>query len=830
MKHHRPTILARSLAIAFAGATTIITLPAMAEDDVVNVVEVTAQSRHQLISDVPIAIQVITAKDIQTLGAKDLSEMNGYIPGFTADNSEPTEPTFTIRGVQGGGDFGIGTDSPVGIYEDGVYTGKTGGAMMNFVDVQRIEVIKGPQGTLFGRNSAAGAISIVTNEPTQDVDALLHYTIGNFGTHKGDLMFNAPLSDTTAVRFVVTRIGSKGWVKNETTGNEVGDNSDWATRLSLKQSFGKAKVVFAWEHEELSQDARPAFGVITNPALPLGSTIPNIINNPTTPLTGGFTGVYNAAYVANFANPLHTPLVSSDQGSESRKFDGLTLRAEVPVGDLTFNSTTGYRLFTTWDATDNSGTNNPYTAISTLDAKKSRSIQQEFKLSGKNNAMDWISGLSFYNNSERQISGASANTGTIDTLNLLQGGSPAQTFAALFAGLGAGGVPGASAATTFPWAENTYSNTDTQAWSLYGDTIWHLDTKSNLTFGMRWSEDKKTMTWYTPPRQSQQFDQFLNSYGQYVPPSSNGPFTPASFPPNIVFSTEAATSSTPISSTKSWTNLSPRLVLDHKYDKDTMVFASLSQGYQAGGFNVFTPPNPASPNPSQRDPSYSPEKMTNLELGLKKTLPEINGSLNTSLFAYRFNNLQNISLTGAPGTVPTYNVTTSDQKAVGLDADGRFKPVSNVTVFAGMEYIDATFTKYDEVGTSGTTTNLAGQPVGTPLWTAMAGTNMTWNALNGHIDWTFEGNYTGATRRCSDAPGLQCLDYANIHSGAAMTKADTRLGWLNATRQFGVSVVVNNVFDKRYVTSLGGQLTSIGVPYATINPPRFVGIEFTASM
>jgi len=814
MEKNRRTILASSLAIAFAGSTAIFAMPALADDDI-KVVEVTAQSRHQVLSEVPISIDVVTAKDVATLGAKDMSELNGYIPGFTADNTEATEPVFSIRGVQGGGDFGIGTDSPVGIYEDGVYTGKTGGAMMNFIDMQRIEVIKGPQGTLFGRNSAAGAISVVTNEPSQDLDALMHVSAGAFGTHKGDLMLNAPLTDTAAVRFVFARDGSRGWVTDETTHQVDGGANDWATRLSFKETFGRAKLNFSWEHEELNQHGRPAFGVVRG-AGPIGI----------------FQGVYDSTYAATFSDPLHSPLISSDMGVESRKFDGLTLRFEAPVGDMTFNSTTGYRNFQTWDATDNSGTNNVYTAISTLDAKKAHSIQQEFKLSGKNESMDWISGVSFYNNNESQITGANTNTGTIDTLNLVGGGSPAATFGALFGALGAGGVPGVTSATTFPWAEYEYNSADSKAWSLYGDSIWHLDTKSNLTVGMRFSQDKKTMSWFTPPRESVAFDQFINSYGGFVPPQLGGPFTPASFPSNVAFATAAQLSATPVERTKSWTNLSPRLVLDHKYDANTMVFASLSQGYQAGGFNDFTPPNPNSNVQNQRDPSYSPEKMTNLEIGLKQTFPEYKATLNSSLFAYRFNNLQNISLTGTgqQGAVPTYNVTTSDQKAMGLDMDGRYRPTSNITLFGGMEFIDASYTKYDEVGTTGSTSNLAGQPVGTPYFTGMAGTNMTFEAMNGHMDFTFQGNHTSASRRCSDAPGLPCLNLPNIQTGVATTKFDTRLGWLNTTRQYGVSLVVNNVFNKRYVQFMGGQLTSIGVPYATITPPRYYGVEFTASM
>src|ERR1700758_1260502 len=127
----KQTILVRSLAVAFASSTAFVATHTFADDDV-QTVQVTAQSRQQLVKDVPITMQVVTAKDIEALAAVNLGDLNGYIPGLTASAIEPTQPTFTIRGVQGGGDFGIGTDSPVGIYEDGIYTGKTGGALMNF--------------------------------------------------------------------------------------------------------------------------------------------------------------------------------------------------------------------------------------------------------------------------------------------------------------------------------------------------------------------------------------------------------------------------------------------------------------------------------------------------------------------------------------------------------------------------------------------------------------------------------------------------------------------------------------------------------------------------
>jgi iron complex outermembrane receptor protein len=125
---------------------------------------VTAQSRSQQVQDVPIPMQIVTSAQIDSLAATDLSKMDGYIPGLVVGGEQPTQPNYGLRGIYVT-DFGIGTDSPIGIYEDDVYAGKSGGALLTFNDIQRVEVLMGPQGTLFGRNSAGGAISIVTNEP-----------------------------------------------------------------------------------------------------------------------------------------------------------------------------------------------------------------------------------------------------------------------------------------------------------------------------------------------------------------------------------------------------------------------------------------------------------------------------------------------------------------------------------------------------------------------------------------------------------------------------------------------------------------------------------------
>jgi iron complex outermembrane receptor protein len=797
MHPHRP-VIAASLASAF------LVPPAWAADEVQSVL-VTAQSRKQLAQDVPMTMQVLSSRDIEAVGAKDLADLNGYIPGLTADAIEPTQPVFGIRGVQAG-DFGIATDSPVGIYVDGVYTGKTGGALMNFVDVQRIEVVKGPQGTLFGRNSAAGAIAITTNEPGKELDAAGHVKLGRFGRANADLMMNFPISDTFAARIVAVRAGSEGWADNSATGKKSGGDKDWATRVSLRKDFDAAKVVFGWEHENMEQYGRPGFGVIKDPSLPLA----------------GYRGVYDAAYTANFVNPLDAPLANDQQGSEGRMFDGATLRIEAPLAGMTFNSTTAYRRFKTHNLTDNDGGASAGLYLTTQDAKRARSFQQEFKLSGKTGQLDWVAGLSFFHNNEHQDAGAYVTTGTLDTLSQFAGGAP--NFALLFGGLGAAGLPGINADSVFSWDETHYSDVRTRSAAVYGDTIWHLTPQTNATVGLRYTRDNKRMTWYVPGRVSPQLDDFLNRFGPLAGVDAS------TFPSNVIFATAGQLAAAPVSREKDWTDWSPRLVLDHKLNPNTLLFTSLSRGYQAGGFNIFTPPNPASTTNTGRDPSFAPEKMTNVEAGVKLLLPDLRATINASLFAYKFKNLQDIQLYSV-GTVPTYNVVSSDQKAQGLDVDGRIRLSPRVTLFGGFEYIDQTYTRYQRLDADGTVTlDLGGQPVGTPRLTAMAGINLNWELAAGRASVNFQGSHAAAQRCNSDTAALSCLRTATLKTGTATSKFDLRVGWESPSARYGVALIVNNLFDQRYIQSLAGQTEQYGAPYSSITAPRAIGVEFRASM
>lgn len=795
-----------TLAFAVSQALATLAWPALAADDpALPSVIVTAQSRAQSLRDVPIAMQVVSPKEIADLGAVNLSDMNGYIPGLVVDGSQPTQPNFSLRGI-GTGDFGIATDAPVGVYLDGVYLGKTGGSLLDFNDVQRVEVLKGPQGTLFGRNSAAGAISIVSNEPSMEREASASVRVGSHGSVYGDAVLNAPLSSSLALRLSALSSHSSGWATNDNDGQKVGGDGAWGARMALKWSpSSQSKVVLSWEHQDIDQAARPAFGV--SPRVAAGAQ-PPFDADP-------------AALARTFVNPFQKGLQNDAPNRETLSLDGLTLKLEAPMAGMTFNSMTSWRKFKSYNRQDNDGTANIATYLDTANAEHNTTWQQEFKLSGKTALLDWVAGVSLFHAKVTQVSDVNTTTDTLDTLNantgpFAAGGIPAGVplFPVLY-GLALGdGTPfsGGAPASGTRWAEQMINGLTSKSASVYGDVIWHLDPSTNLTVGVRMTHDSKDTSWKVPAAISS--DPVAATVASGVLGLNN-----------ILLANAAMVAPLFPAASKSWNDTSPRLVLDHKLDEKTMLFVSYSKGYQSGGFNVF--------QPSDANGAFAPEKMSNFELGFKTYVPSARLALNGSVFSYRFKNLQGIELVSVSGGgVPTYNITSSNQRGTGADLDASVKLSSSVRLFGAAEYLDQTYDKYSFTDWSGKRVDLSGQPTGAPSLTLMAGLNVNWQALGGHMDMSLQGNYVSKVR-CNAQIVQQwgCLRGGALETGSATQRADFKLGWSSDDHRYGVALLVNNLFDKRYVSRPGGQsANSLGTPYTSLTPPRYVGVVLSANM
>ena len=772
--------------------------PAEKSADDQQVITVTAQSRTQQAQSVPISLQLVTADQLDKLSANNIGDINGYIPGLVVDAGQPTQPNYTLRGI-GTSDFGIGTDSPVGVYVDGVYTGKTGGALMNFNDTQRVEVLKGPQGTLFGRNSAAGAISIITREPGDDFDAQAHVRFGQYGERYVDALLNVPLGQDLAARFTFVDHKTDGWLTDAATGQKLNAQSDWGMRAQLKWEAGKTKVILSWEHENLDQDASVAIGIVP---LAAPGTTPAFPANP-----------------ATYINPIGAPIYNDVQGDrETRTFDGVTLRVEHPFSFATFNSTTAYRHFVSGNLEGNDGTNSIATYLDTNNIESNGTWQQEFKLSGKNDTVDWLTGISFFGETAHQTSQVDTYTDTLNTLSNNLYGFP--VYSQLQGAIDQFGLPINLFGNS--WQESMINKGSYRSNAIYGDAIWHLTPQVNLTTGVRFSHDSKEFSWYNPPRTADGLDAAiaeLNQASFFPTLVALGALSPTqaaqaqgALTQNIEFNNAAATYAK-VSMSNSWSDVSPRLVLDYKITPDTMVFGSVTKGYQSGGFNALAVAG-----------VYSPETVLNYEAGIKSYFREQHLLLNASVFSYKFSNLQSLNLVQNGSPIPSYQVTSSDQYGTGLDFEANWRPTRDWKLSFSSEYINQTYGNY----TSPDGVSLDNQAVGTPLWSAAATIDYTLrNVANGSMNFMLGQTYIGA-ERCNADSAYQgsCLSTPSFTVGAAQNHTDGRIGWEADTHKWGVAFYARNIFNNRYVQSIGNTSAStLGTPYASITAPRIVGVE-----
>ena len=188
------------------------TSPSLAEEASLEEITVTAQKREQSELEVPMTLDVFTARDIEETGALNLIEMQDFIPGFSM-GSNPTQSTISIRGVSSV-NISTGGDPSVATFYDEIYVPRAA-TTASFTDLQRVEVLKGPQGTLYGRNAAAGVVSIVPNRPGPENEGFIRDRVGNYNLFRVEMMGNVALSDTLFLRANALSNTRDGYVTND---------------------------------------------------------------------------------------------------------------------------------------------------------------------------------------------------------------------------------------------------------------------------------------------------------------------------------------------------------------------------------------------------------------------------------------------------------------------------------------------------------------------------------------------------------------------------------------------------------------------------------------
>ena len=777
------------------------------EQDATNLdtIVVTAQSRQQELQDVPIALQVVDQQLLDDVAADNLGDIDAFVPGLVVDAAQPTQPSFRLRGVETS-NFGIGTDPAVGVFVDGVYGGRGGGVLLPFVDVERIEVLKGPQGTLFGRNTAAGAISLVTRRPQDELEARLRLRLGNYGKQYADAMWNLPTGDNSALRFNALFNHSDGWFQDGATGKDLGGENVWATRAAWQVGLGEnTTALVSWDHESLDQNGRVTTGIVPLPAYP---------QRPPVPVDPD-----------DYLDPRDIPTYSDATNAEWRTFDGVTLIVDHALtwGHLT--STTSWRQYDALNQTEEDGTNRADLYIDSVNTESNETFYQEFKFAGSNARLDWVAGASFFKEDADQTSEVNTNTAAVDNIVRNLGvayelGVPDGSlfnFTSMLAQMN--GIPISLVGDR--WNERFTNTLSTTAYAAFGDVIWRATDKLNLTFGLRYTRDEKDFTWLNTPRNAPELEaklDLLESLGFFDALAQMGiPITRELLTFDMAFIDPPAmvNKGVLVRDKRSWSDFSPRFVVDYHFNDKAMVFGSLAKGYKAGGFNAL-----------QIGPAFENEDVWNAEVGIKQSFGRF--SYNASLFHYRYDNRQSIRLIDPdpnnPVDIPRFVFDTGDLEATGIDFDMRWKVTDAFTLDAQAEWIDSKYKDY--VTPEGV--DLDGEPTGEPRFTASVGAAYRMSlGDSGDLRLSARHAYRGRTR-CNAGSDLQgdCGVNALLDIGEPRERTDVRVGWTSPQGTWSWAVYGNNIFDNQYVKGLNTYGRGpLGVVGATISEPRTYGME-----
>lgn len=774
------------------------------EQDATNLdtIVVTAQSRQQELQDVPIALQVVDQQLLDDVAADNLGDIDAFVPGLVVDAAQPTQPSFRLRGVETS-DFGIGTDPAVGVFVDGVYGGRGGGVLLPFVDVERIEVLKGPQGTLFGRNTAAGAISLVTRRPQNETEARLRLRLGNYGKQYADVMWNLPTGDNSALRFNALFNHSDGWFQDGATGKDLGGENVWATRAAWQVGLGEnTTALVSWDHESLDQNGRVTTGIVPLPAYP---------QRPPVPVDPD-----------DYLDPRDIPTYSDATNAEWRTFDGVTLIVDHALtwGHLT--STTSWRQYDALNQTEEDGTNRADLYIDSVNTESNETFYQEFKFAGSNARLDWVAGASFFKEDADQTSEVNTNTAAVDNIVRNLGIAPTPDgslfgFTSFLAQ--SAGIPVSLVGDR--WNERFTNTLSTTAYAAFGDVIWRATDKLNLTFGLRYTRDEKDFTWLNTPRNAPELEaklDLLESLGFFDALAQMGiPITRELLTFDMAFIDPPAmvNKGVLVRDKRSWSDFSPRFVIDYHFNDRAMVFGSLAKGYKAGGFNAL-----------QIGPAFENEDVWNAEVGVKQSFGRF--SYNASLFHYRYDNRQSIRLIDPdpnnPVDIPRFVFDTGDLEATGIDVDMRWKVTDAFTLEAQAEWIDSKYKDY--VTPEGV--DLDGEPTGEPRFTASVGAAYRMSlGDSGDLRLSARHAYRGRTR-CNAGSDLQgdCGVNALLDIGEPRERTDVRVGWTSPQGTWSWAVYGNNIFDNQYVKGLNTYGRGpLGVVGATISEPRTYGME-----
>ena len=633
------------LMIGAISAQLLVTQGIYAQTPALEEVIVKAEKREQNLQDIPASISAFSAAQIELAGWDDISQLETSVPSVSVGGDGDSRPFIFIRGV-GSRKFDIGSEGSVGVFVDEIYNARFSSSLSGIVDIERIEVLKGPQGTLYGRNTIGGAISLYTVKASEEFEARIKVAAGNEGYWRVGGYVSGAISENWVGRLSASTRSDDGNMTEVLSGKNDGQDAD-AVRVNLiGQLTDRTSVELTAQTSRLDQEARlaQANGEIGPLGLyQLGHAVPLPVLPP--PIIDSILSGIRAGTVANILREaaLDPRNVKMDRpGFSELESDLVSLKIEHESDNFLFTSISSRTSDEIHEQTDFESTTRD--AIWTDVRQDSKQLSQEFRLTSVDGGMftlddrlTWVVGFYYFNDEGYRKDDYSVG---------VQGNIPPQYYRA---------VPGL--AYSQARQDVTLDNTSI---ALYGQATYALTDRLNLTLGIRRSDDEKDFT-----------TQMITNTPGY--PFVAAPFT---LPQTLKFD-----------------STDPKVSVDYAITDNSMAYITYSSGYKSGGVTFATWAEAGNVG------GFEEEHLDSLEIGYKARLMNNRMQLNLAAYQYDYTDQQVQSIVvvnGAPQGL-TDNAAESDMKGVELEMSYLLTDALKVDV--NYFYQDAVFEDYaDKTG------------------------------------------------------------------------------------------------------------------------------------
>lgn len=766
-------------------------------------VVVTAQKREQALQDVSIAVSAWGGEALSKLGVTSSEDVARITAGVNvAATSGGQDSQFTIRGVTQT-DFNDTIEPPNAVYVDEGYMPTVQGQRFGLFDIDRVEILKGPQGTLFGRNATGGLVHYISNKPTEEAEGFVDITYGSYDQVRFEGAASGSLTDNLQARVsglysrhdeYINNVYPAGNFTNPVTGNpavgsasgadDLGNDNQWAGRLQLQWQINddaELLVSVFGADEEIGTNGTYEHTATTAILDDNGNQI-NTIFSADDPQrceailasTGGCT---NLDFVdGDFGDVLRPvqggdlfgfvdPGGSGDQNvsqdfavddGNTYETQGTTINLNWDLGGVDLTSVTHYMKFEKEQALD--GDLSPLNFFNVVNNNETDSFSQELRFSGETDEMRWIVGyfyLQIDNSNQIAIS-----YGADSPITLQLGGTPIEIV--------------------------SFVEWDRQSHSLFGQVDYDLSDQWTLIAGLRVIEEENDFEYFN--------ETFVNVDDAKVDSTAANliPGFPLNYPSFETVDSELL-----------W---SGKLVLEYRPNDDWMIYGGINRGTKAGGFNGKL--NDTSPALPVEDIPYDEEVLVSYELGFKGTVFDGKGRLSGSVFYYDYTDYQGFVFSGSSGFV-----RNADATYVGAELELTMQVTENLEFLLNGAYLDAEI-EYLEVA-DGVFRDV--EPTFTPALSLNAIVRYTWPEIiaNGDVTLQLDGSYM--SERYNNIRNFDAHEYDDY------SILNARLSWFSAEGDWEVSVFANNINDESYKTAAFDLSTFSGASEEAYGKPVWYG-------